>query len=533
MIRVFLVEDESTIRETLKSSVPWEACGYTFAGEASDGEMALPLIRTARPDVLITDIRMPFMDGLSLSKLVLKEFPDIRIIIISGYDDFEYARQAVEIGAEQYLLKPITKAALVKVLDETREKIEQEQAESGDQDAYRQDSQEYEQFARRRFIEKVVAGRLSVQQIYEEAAKLELDMSASGYAIAFFSALEEKYTDADARISENILGFFMKRREYVLIRWNINTYMVLIKGDADHMDSYIQECIAAVESGYAGADRHGAWYVAVAGPVERLSSLPGCFEEVSRLWAYRYIQQETHILTERTVGSGSVSSASGIDDVDAAKFNPNILIKVMSTAAPEEIPNFVSEFLIDIKSALNSHMFCQYLMLSARFTATEYVGNLGVTKEKFLEGLDCLDMIEKPVTEKELKYYLTEILIHAVKLRMKSTANQYRDVMGQAIAYIDRHYTDEDLSLNQVAKEVNISPNYFSAVFSQEMKCTFVEYVTSRRMDKAKMLLRTTDRKSGDIALEVGYKDPHYFSFLFKKTQDCTPRDYRTGGKRE
>jgi len=178
-------------------------------------------------------------------------------------------------------------------------------------------------------------------------------------------------------------------------------------------------------------------------------------------------------------------------------------------------------------------MFCQYLMLSARFTATEYVGNLGVTKEKFLEGLDCLDMIEKPVTEKELKYYLTEILIHAVKLRMKSTANQYRDVMGQAIAYIDRHYTDEDLSLNQVAKEVNISPNYFSAVFSQEMKCTFVEYVTSRRMEKAKMLLRTTDRKSGDIALEVGYKDPHYFSFLFKKTQDCTPRDYRTGGKRE
>ena len=119
----------------------------------------------------------------------------------------------MEIGAEQYLLKPITKAALVKVLDETREKIEQEQAESGDQDAYRQDSQEYEQFARRRFIEKVVAGRLSVQQIYEEAAKIELDMSASGYAIAFFSALEEKYTDADARISENILGFFMKRRE--------------------------------------------------------------------------------------------------------------------------------------------------------------------------------------------------------------------------------------------------------------------------------------------------------------------------------
>ena len=96
MLKVFLVEDESTIRETLRDTVPWESIGYTFAGEAADGEMALPLITDAHPDVLITDIRMPFMDGLSLSKLVLEEFPETKIIILSGYDDFEYARQAIE-----------------------------------------------------------------------------------------------------------------------------------------------------------------------------------------------------------------------------------------------------------------------------------------------------------------------------------------------------------------------------------------------------------------------------------------------------
>ena len=172
MPRVFLVEDESTIRSTLRDTVPWAQLGYEFVGEATDGEMALPLIGTTHPDVLITDIKMPFMDGLSLSKLVLKEFPNTKIIIISGYDDFEYARQAIEIGVEQYLLKPITKANLMNVLREVKEKIEQEQEQRNYQAQFQRDSQEYEQFARRSFIEQVVAGKLSVQQIYEDAGRL-------------------------------------------------------------------------------------------------------------------------------------------------------------------------------------------------------------------------------------------------------------------------------------------------------------------------------------------------------------------------
>lgn len=109
MLRVFLVEDERIIRETLHATVPWARCGYQFVGEAADGEMALPMIRQTKPDVLITDIRMPFVDGLSLSRLVLQEFPQMKIIILSGYDDFEYAQQAISIGVERYLLKPIKK----------------------------------------------------------------------------------------------------------------------------------------------------------------------------------------------------------------------------------------------------------------------------------------------------------------------------------------------------------------------------------------------------------------------------------------
>ncbi|MDE6318656.1 MAG: response regulator, partial [Lachnospiraceae bacterium] len=109
MLKVFLVEDESIVREGLRDNIPWEQWGYQFVGEAGDGEMALSLIQKTKPDVLLTDIKMPFMDGLSLSRLVHQEFPDMKIIILRGYADFEYARGASQVGAEQYLLKPITR----------------------------------------------------------------------------------------------------------------------------------------------------------------------------------------------------------------------------------------------------------------------------------------------------------------------------------------------------------------------------------------------------------------------------------------
>ena len=102
MLKIFLVEDESIMREGLRDNMPWQQFGYEFVGEATDGETALPLIRKIRPDVLLTDIKMPFMDGLSLSRIVAKEFPNMKIIILSGHDDFEYARQAIQIGVEQY-----------------------------------------------------------------------------------------------------------------------------------------------------------------------------------------------------------------------------------------------------------------------------------------------------------------------------------------------------------------------------------------------------------------------------------------------
>ena len=122
MIQVFLVEDEIIIRESIQRMIPWKEYGYELVGEASDGEMALPMIREQKPDLVITDIKMPFMDGLSLISLVKKELPNTKIVIISGYDDFSYAQKAIELGVEQYLLKPISKNKFIQILGDIREK---------------------------------------------------------------------------------------------------------------------------------------------------------------------------------------------------------------------------------------------------------------------------------------------------------------------------------------------------------------------------------------------------------------------------
>ena len=219
----------------------------------------------------------------------------------------------------------------------------------------------------------------------------------------------------------------------------------------------------------------------------------------------------------------------GLAGLDVRRVNPAVLTGMLQSAGAREVGGFVDEYLRGIRDALDSGPFCQYLMLSARFTATEFVQSLGISRKEFLDSLPCLDMVGRGVTAGDLKRYLTEILLRAIELRDEAAGSRHKGLMKQAVDYIDLNFQREDLSLNRVAREVSVSANYLSTVFSQEMKMTFVEYVRAKRMEKARELLRSGNLRSGEVAAAVGYRDPHYFSFLFKKTQGCTPRDYRAG----
>lgn len=538
MLKVFLVEDESIVREGLRDNITWQQYGYQFAGEASDGEMALPLIRKIRPDVLITDIKMPFMDGLALSRIVSAEFPQMKIIIISGYDDFEYARAAIRVGVEQYLLKPITKMNLLKTLEEVREKIENERAQENYVEKFKEEMLEYEQFSRRNFFEKLLEGQLSVQEIYEEAGKLSLEIDASGYNLAMVSLWEKKNIEErsqDSRLiaakREELTRYFRRYPEFLMFRWNISTYGILMKGEKEQMQELKARCLENIVRICSSQDGELEWYLAIGEPVERLSLLTECYSKVNHLMSYRFLKPQEHILTSEVLTEVSSKSEErrSLGGVDISKVDPEILKGFLMRGQADEVEDFVDSFLESQRPALRSKLFRDYMTLSIRFTTLAFVEKLGYGQEEFLESCLPENMQTADLREEDMRPYMLSLMRRAIELNTKEKDTQGKKLISRALEYIEENYTRESLSLNEAAGAVEVSANYFSAVFSQEMEMTFTEYVTQKRMERAKKLLRQSEMHSGEIAAAVGFKDPHYFSFVFKKTQGCTPREYRSG----
>ena len=221
MLKVFLVEDECVVREGLRECIDWARYGFEFCGDAPDGELALPQIRKLRPDILITDIKMPFMDGLALSKLVCAELPETKIILISGHNDFEFAQEAIEIGVEQYLLKPVTKSSLLKTLEDVSRKIDEEREQKAYLRRFQQEGREYEQYARRKFFEQVTSGSLRVSEIYEQAKKLQIDIDAEGYTVILLTLQSRgaaEYSQTLADRLEELIALLTHRADFAHTR---------------------------------------------------------------------------------------------------------------------------------------------------------------------------------------------------------------------------------------------------------------------------------------------------------------------------
>ena len=538
MFKVFLVEDEIVVREGIRKNIQWEQYGFSYAGDAPDGELALPLIRQIQPDLLLTDIKMPFMDGLALSELVRKELPRTKIVIISGYDDFAYAQQAIRMGVEQYLLKPVIKEKMVELLVSLYKKMEAEQQQREYLTMFQREAQEYEAFSRRRFFEQIVTGGLSVSEISETAKSMEIDLNAPGYNILLFSlnsaeydgSAPEGYTDALALLQERVTQYFLSRTELILFRWNITTHAVLVKGGAEEIIERTEQCVRDIHALCEGAGREVSWHIAYGSPVSRLSALPVCFSEASRILSYRYLCPQEHVLTEDSIRSirnqRGVAAEAGKPEIDQERVRC-----FFASGSVEEIDAFIGQLLQSAgEEGVPVSMFCRYLTMTVYFAAAAYLDSIGCHAESFWPPeLRPKDNIATP---DEARNYMRQIMLHAIRLRDRESKKQQKDLLNKAIEFIDECYAEETISLDKVAQKVNISPNYFSAMFSQEVGQTFVEYLTAMRITEAKRMLRQTEMRSSEIAFAVGFRDSHYFSFVFKKVSGCTPSEYRRGDKR-
>lgn len=533
MLKVFLAEDEFIIREGIKNNIDWQAHGYEFCGEASDGELAFPLIQKTRPDILITDIKMPFVDGLALSRLVKKELPETEIIILSGYEEFDYAKEAIQIGVARYLLKPINGETLLQEIDSVAEIILGKQKEKEIREKYQKEMEENSLRDQMDLFQHLVTGDCSMEELLSVADKLDLKIMAPWYSIVLLKIQSmkhdyEEYSGSIVVVDERIAK--LAEPEHVLIFDRaLEGRAFLFKADSeDELLAYQKEYLGDVKevlSSYMNLRYFGG----IGTPVNRLREIPASFEDASHAFAHRYLVAESCILDSSLLMQEGAAEQEDfrISAVNPEQIDRTKMQEFLRTGDLDEVVYFVDEFFGKLDGgAMKSRIFRQYITMDAYFSIVDFLKGLGLQKDE-IEAPDQDSSILQD--EKSAMDYIVRIMEKALVLREKKASSRYEDVVSEVIHYIEDNYAQEELSLNLLASHVNFSPNHLSMIFSQQTGQTLIRYLTDYRMNRAKELLRCSSKKSSVISMEVGYKDPHYFSYLFKKTQGMTPTQYRGG----
>lgn len=535
MIKIFLVEDEVIIRNGIKNSINWEREGYEFVGEASDGELAYPLIKKVKPDILITDIKMPFMDGLELSEIVKKEIPGIKIIILSGYDEFEYAKKAISIGVTDYLLKPIAADKLMEAIGGVAATIRKEREEQELMRHYSQEMQENTEHEKFQFFNQLVSGNLSMTEVIDQGRELGMELSATVYNMMLFKFLN---SEEDGFSPEFEAAFQMVEKmseetpNIICFRRGIDGWAFLFTGEDEEMLSRTAEQFQAALKEKLLDFINLEYYGAIANPVTRLRELKGCFREADGIFASRFLNKSNQIVNQTILEYHSDDQIE-LQEFGNMEHNRELIKKFLRTGTRKDVAGFVAAYFEVIpEDNLRSMMMRQYIIMDLYVSVHSFGNSLEIDSDEIHRQCGEIQMVKEHIsTPESARDYVAILLYHMIELRDSISQQKYSGIIAEATDYIQKNYMSEDISLNSVAASVNLSPSYFSSIFSQEMGRTFVEYLTEVRMEKAKELLMCSSMKSAEIGYEIGYKDAHYFSYIFKKTQKCTPKEYRIRGK--
>ena len=535
-IKVFLVEDKVIIRSGVKKSINWEQEGYEFVGEASDGELAYPMILKEKPDILITDIRMPFMDGLELSRLVKKELPDIKILILSGYDEFEYAKKAIKIGVTEYLLKPISAAKLTEVLNAVAETIRQENEEKNLLETYFAEMRENTERDKMRLFEKLLMGDLSMGEILEAGERFGMNLGASCYKIVLFKILAnlenhvyaEQMVDACSSVEQ---AASMMEGVYVFQRGVEGWAFLLTAQDEKSMEEsakILYQNLKQAMKNYTQLEYFGG----IGSTVPRIRSLKQSFREADRAFAARFVEEANQIISQKEFEKSQMEEGLKMQGVVQIGKSREMLQKFLSNGTREEVKAFSDAYISRIEEEnIRSTMVRQYVVIDVCIVILSFCERISSANRLQEEAEELQKMMQKIHSLSEIKKYVVRLLNEAIELRDAESGRRYSDLIAAAKKEIENHYMTEEISLNTVAISVGMSPSYFSSIFSKEAGKTFVEYLTEVRIEKAKEFLMCSSMKTSEIGYEVGYKDPHYFSYIFKKVQGCSPKEYRARGK--
>jgi two-component system response regulator YesN len=528
--RLVIVDDDSIIRKGLCKNIPWAEHGFKLMGTAGDGETGFQLFKATRPEIMISDIKMPFLDGLEMARRVLEADPEVRIILLTGYEEFEYAKQALQLKVFDYILKPVDMERLLQVAQRAAGEV-----------AERQKMQwrirESRPLLLQRFYTRLLTGSYHDETAMKsEAELLEIGPFKRWFLIGLIK-LDEYYNSRLLR-DETETGpeeLKMRLREWwekqlpsfdvVILDLGGDDLVMVINSEANPGE-LIQTTFDQCDGLRTGvAERFETTITVAIGSVQAgLDGIAVSYAKAKETIKFRHMLGKDQVLVsgalEMPVFGASLERVRFPDDL-GAKVKQGLLEDAL--AILDRIEKYYLE--LPFVSLSEVRLAAVELIIELRKAVEAEENNLGEPKEGFF--LETGGVLLKLTTIAEIFVclrQLTQELVNAVNGRRK---NRFDGLIDKAVCYIEAHFNREELSLAEVAREIHVSPIYLSIIFKKERQMNFVDFVTDLRLKTAMTLLRTTDLKTYEVAERVGYSNSHYFSVCFKKHVGCPPSDYK------
>ena len=516
MYRVIIAEDELNVREGIAKTVDFAAAGFSLCGMCENGREALALMEKHRPELVITDIRMPVMDGIALAEEAKERFPKTKIVFLTGHSEFEYAKAAVALKVNDYVLKPISAKILRELLARIKQELDHETEELQKLTQMENKLTRSEQIMREDALRAAVSGQLPPEAL---TAEVGISPHRNGYRVLIFcvdrlaeAAAKQSVTPKDINASLAQLAGEISGADGTAFAFE-NTVLILNDGTkAERMANKIQR-EASLSLGVSLS-------VYVSDQEKDLAALPALFQKTAEIAALNAMIEDGSVIFTEGLGKGE-----SMPEFHAKRYNAEF-VKAIRQGQGNEAKEVVCAMLDHMRRKYLSYARINVYIHDMAADAAEAVEELTETCADNLRTFSIPE-ISDSVSPDEVKASLlafTELCISCIN---SAKGGFSRLLMERAEEYIRANFASQNLSLSDVCDFLSVSQSYFSALFKAKYHKTFLEYLTDLRIEKAKSLLATTDFKLYEIAERSGYADPHYFSVIFKKHTGMTPKDYR------
>ena len=533
LYRIMVVDDEEEIRLGIIKKIDWETNGFVVVGDAENGQDALEKAEKLQPDVIMTDIKMPFMDGLELGKKLSEIMPSTKIIVFSGCDDFEYAHRAIKINVIEYVLKPINSIELVEVLKRLKLQLDHEYNEKRNLATLYKHYVESLPVIREQFLVGAIEGRISENQWDEQAEKLDIDFKSSYLSVALIHAdgtlISEEENIISIQKDSALISISVKK----IVDENMGKYCKFISFPYSDMVVVIgnfekkEDILAFIK----GINEVCKIYERIIG-LTISAGIGYAYNNHSEI-RFSYRSAQSALEYRFVLGTGKAIYIEDVEPDNSIQLQfdeqeERSMLNAIKISSEEEITEIIDNLFRKIEDLLlpfnKYRIYLMEIMTSILKLVQTY--NLDID-EIFGENFNCYSYLETFNSIHDVKDWFTNKAIKVNSFIKKERINSSMLLVEKAKQYVKENYNDYDISVEKLCAQLHVSPTYFSTIFKRETEMNFVNFLTTVRLEQAVKLLNTTDDKTYMIADKVGYQEANYFSYVFKRKFGVSPSKYR------